>query len=417
MENESSLFSLPETSSPTALNGFCQEAVLAFYEMHLLGIKCNEFAFPSVLKACTVTKDLVLGKQVHGIVVVTGFDSDEFVANSLVILYAKCRGFGEARRLFDAIPDRSVVSWNALFSCYVHSDMHGEAYHHRALELLREMSKSGMCPNMFTLSSALKACAGMALRELGRQMHSSLIKMDMGSDSFLGHSQNEEDEEAASLFPLMHTEGIGFNQTTLSTVLKSIAALQANYMCRQIHALSLKSGFEFDNYVVNSLVDTYGKCGHVEDATRVFEESPIVDLVLFTSLVTTYAQDGQGEEALRLYLEMQDRGIKPDSFVCSSLLNACASLSAYEQGKQVHVHILKFGFMSDIFAGNSLVNMYAKCGSIEDASCAFSRIPVRGIVSWSAMIGGLAQHGYGKEALQLFKQMLKDGVPPNHITL
>ncbi|KAG6777073.1 hypothetical protein POTOM_016873 [Populus tomentosa] len=531
-------------------NGFFQEAVLAFYEMHLLGIKCNEFAFPSVLKACTVTKDLVLGKQVHGIVVVTGFDSDEFVANSLVILYAKCGGFGDARRLFDAIPDRSVVSWNALFSCYVHSDMHGEAvslfhdmvlsgirpnefslssminvctgledsvqgrkihgyliklgydsdpfsanalvdmyakvgiledassvfdeiakpdivswnaiiagcvlheYHHRALEFLKEMNKSGMCPNMFTLSSALKACAGMALRELGRQLHSSLIKMDMGSDSFLGvglidmyskcnsmddarlvfklmperdmiawnavisgHSQNEEDEEAASLFPLMHTEGIGFNQTTLSTVLKSIAALQANYMCRQIHALSLKSGFEFDNYVVNSLIDTYGKCGHVEDATRVFEESPIVDLVLFTSLVTTYAQDGQGEEALRLYLEMQDRGIKPDSFVCSSLLNACASLSAYEQGKQVHVHILKFGFMSDIFAGNSLVNMYAKCGSIEDASCAFSRIPVRGIVSWSAMIGGLAQHGYGKEALQLFKQMLKDGVPPNHITL
>ncbi|KAF9683601.1 hypothetical protein SADUNF_Sadunf04G0030800 [Salix dunnii] len=412
ISTEPDLVSWSALISGYSQNGFCQEAILAYYEMHLLGIKCNEFAFPSVLKACTVTKDLVLGKQVHGIVVITGFDSDEFVANSLVILYAKCGGFGDARRLFDAITDRSVVSWNALFSCYVHSDMHGEAvslFHGMVLSGTRPnefslssminvctglqdsvqgrnihggMNKSGMYPNMFTLSSALKACAGMALRGLGRQLHSSLIKMDIGSDSFLGvglidmyskcnsmddarlvfklmperdmiawnavisgHSQNEEDEEAVSLFLLMHAEGIGFNQTTLSTVLKSIAALQANYICKQIHALSLKSGFELDNYVVNSLIDTYGKCGHVEDATRVFKESPVVDLVLFTSLVTTCAQNGQGEEALRLYLEMQDRGIKPDSFVCSSLLNACASLSAYEQGKQVHVHILKFGFI------------------------------------------------------------------------
>ncbi|KAL3596450.1 hypothetical protein D5086_008087 [Populus alba] len=315
--------------------GFVKKQFLAFYEMHLLGIKCNEFAFPSVLKACTVTKDLVLGKQVHGIVVVTGFDSDEFVANSLVILYAKCRGFGDARRLFDAIPDRSVVSWNALFSCYVHSDMHGEA-----VSLFHDMVLSGIRPNEFSLSTnaLVDMYAKVGILEDASSVFDEIAKPDIVSWNAIiaGHSQNEEDEEAASLFPLMHTEGIGFNQTTLSTVLKSIAALQANYMCRQIHALSLKSGFEFDNYVVNSLVDTYGKCGHVEDATRVFEESPIVDLVLFTSLVTTYAQDGQGEEALRLYLEMQDRGIKPDSFAPMFFLqNIYASVGMWDKVARV----------------------------------------------------------------------------------
>lgn len=533
-----------------AQNGLGKEALSAFHEMHGLGVKCNEFTFPSVLKACSSTKALGLGKQVHGVVVVTGFESDEFVANTLVVMYSKCGEFGDSRRLFDSIPEQNVVSWNALFSCYVQSDFFGEAMdlfeemvlsgirpneyslssiinactglgdgsrgrkihgyivklgydsdsfsanalvdmyakakgledaisvfekiaqpdivswnaviagcvlhncHGRALKLFRQMRGSGIRPNMFTLSSALKASAALGFEKLGRQLHSFLIKMDTESDSYVkvglidmyckcemmddarvlfnmmpkkdmiawnavisGHSQMAEDIEAVTLFPEMHKEGIGFNETTLSTVLKSTASLQAISICEQVHALSVKTGFQSDMYVINSLLDAYGKCGSVENAVRIFKECKTEDLVAFTSMITSYAQYEQGEEALKLYVQMLERGNKPDSFVCSSLLNACANLSAYEQGKQIHVHILKFGFMSDAFAGNSLVNMYAKCGSIDDAGRAFSEVPERGIVSWSAMIGGLAQHGHGKEALNMFHQMLRDGVCPNHITL
>ncbi|GLT29500.1 hypothetical protein SLA2020_043630 [Shorea laevis] len=547
---EPDLVSWSALISGYAQNGLCKEAILAFLELHFLGLKCNEFTFPSVLKACTATKDLELGKQVHGIVVVTGFDSDEFVANSLVVMYAKCGQFGDSMRLFDAIPDRSVVSWNALFSCYVQSDCYEEAVelfhgmvlggikpnefslssminacaglgdgtqgrkihgyliklgydsdpfsmnalvdmyakvgnlegslfvfneiaepdivawnaaiascvlhenYDLALELFGQMKRLGIHPNTFTLSSTFKACATLGLKEFSRQLHPSLIKMNVEPDSFVvvglidmyskcnlmddaklvfklmpnkdliswnavisGHSQNEEDREAVLLFSLMYKEGVGFNQTTLSTVLKSVASLQENNVCKQVHVIILKSGFERDSYSVNSLIDAYGKCGIVEEAARVFKECPVMDLVAFTSMITAYSQYGQGEEALKLYLEMQERGIKPDSFVCSSLLNTCANLSAYEQGKQVHVHILKCGFMSDVFAGNSLVNMYAKCGSIDDADVAFSEIHERSIVSWSAMIGGLAQHGHGRKALQLFDQMLEGSISPNHITL
>ncbi|KAJ4703524.1 Pentatricopeptide repeat-containing protein [Melia azedarach] len=547
---EPDLVSWSALISGYAQHGFGNEAISAFGDMHSLGVKSNEFTFPSVLKACTVNKDLVLGLQLHGVVVVTGFESDEFVANSLVVMYARCGKFFDSRRLFDAIHERSVVSWNALFSCYVQGDffeeavdffqemllsglrpnefsfssminacaglgdscqgrkihgysiklgydsdlfsanalidMYGKAghlqdavavfedighpdivswnaviagcvlhdYHDWALKLFQQMKSSGIYPNMITLTSTLKACARMGLKELGRQLHCSLIKMDAISDPIVGvgivdlyakcnlmkegkmifdlmpeknliawnalisgHSQNGEDIEAVSLFCLLCQEGVGFDQTTLSTVLKSVASFQAISVCKQVHTLSVKTGFESDDYVMNSLIDAYGKCSHVEDAVRIFKESSVVDLVAFTSMITAYAQDGQGEEALKLYLEMHNRAIKPDSFVCSALLNACANLSAYEQGKQVHNHIIKFGFMSDTFAGNSLVNMYAKCGSIDDADHAFSEINERGIVSWSAMIGGLAQHGHGKEALQMFNQMLKEGISPNHITL
>lgn len=546
---EPDLVSWSSLISGYSQNGLAKEALLAFCEMHGLGIKCNEFALPCVLKACSISKDFVLGKQVHGIVVVSGFVSDVYVANTLTVMYAKCSDFVGSKRLFDEIPERNVVSWNALLSCYTQIDRFEEAmglfrdmiasgirpdefslstiinactglgdihqgkkihgyliklgfdpdpfslnaivdmyaklgnledassvfqeinhpdivswnsviagcalheYHDQALELFEQMKSSGISPNVFTLSSALKACSGLRLHELGRQLHSLLLKMDF-MDSFVsvglidmyskcgfeqdarlvydlmpekdliavnamisGYTQNRSDREGLMLFVETYKRGMGYNQTTLLAILSCTAAMQAVSACKQFHALSVKSGLQSDTFVTNSLIDSYGKCGQMDDAARVFEECPTMDLPSFTSIITAYAQCGQGEEALKLYQKLQNAEAKPDSFVCCSLLNACANLSAYEQGKQIHVHVLKYGFMSDIFAGNSLVNMYAKCGSLKDADRAFSEVSQRGIVSWSAMIGGIAQHGHGKKALLLFDEMLRDGVPPNHVTL
>ncbi|KAL2557480.1 Pentatricopeptide repeat-containing protein [Forsythia ovata] len=525
---EPDLVSWSSLISGYAQNGLGKEALLAFCEMHKMGIKCNQFTYPSVLKACVSTKDFVLGKQVHGIVVVTGFESDVYVANTLVVVYAKCGYFVDSRKsdsflealtlfqemvgsgsrpdefslstilnaatglgdinqgkkihgylvklgyesdsfssnalvdmyakawvledaiaVFENIVEPDIVSWNALISgCVLHE------YYDRALELLDEMKRSGICPNMFTLSSALKACSAMGFQGLGMQLHSTLIKMDSSIDSHVrvglidmyckcglmkdagilynlmpekdlialnsmisGYSQNGEDGEALDLFVEMYNQRMGFDQATLLAILNATASLQNVNVCRQIHVLIVKSGYQSDNFVLNSLVDSYGKCSHVGDASRVFYECSNPDLPSFTSIITAYAQYGQGEEALKLYLNMLEMDLKPDSFVFSSLLNACAILSAYEQGRQIHVHAFKLGFMFDVFAGNSLVNMYAKCGSIEETGCAFYEIPERGVVSWSAMIGGLAQHGHGKEALQLFDEMLKEGISPNHVTL
>lgn len=547
---EPDLVSWSALISGYAQNGMGKEAVLAFQEMHFLAIMANEFGFSSVLKACSIREDLAFGSQIHGLALVAGFVADVFVANSLVVVYAKCGEFEDSRRLFDEILERSVVSWNALFSCYVQGSLFEEAIslfnemistsmnpnefslssmlnacagrgdgalgrkihgyliklgheadqfsanalvdmyakvgdledalaafeniiapdivswnaivagsvlhedHDLALELFYQMKNSGVYPNLFTLSSALKICAGLRLKEQGRQLHSVLIKTDVNADLFTGvglldmyckcasmedaeivfksmsekdliawnamisgYSLNEDDKQALNIFAEMYKAGVGFNRTTISAVMKSTSSLQDIKVCQQVHLLSVKSGLPSDYYVVNSLVDSYGKCGYIEDAAKIFQESNMGDLASFTSMITAYSQYGQGEEALKLFQTMQGMGLWPDPFACSALLNACANLSAYEQGKQIHVHTLKLGFMSDAFAGNSLVNMYAKCGCIDDATRSFSMLHDKGIVSWSAMIGGLAQHGHGKEALQLFDQMVKQGVRPNHVTL
>ncbi|XP_074269901.1 pentatricopeptide repeat-containing protein At2g03880, mitochondrial-like [Silene latifolia] len=531
-------------------NGMWKDAVLAFKEMQLLGINCNEFAFSSVLKACSIREDLVFGRQIHKVVLVTGFGGDVFVANTLVVVYAKCGEFRDSRRLFDEIPERGVVSWNALFSCYVKGNFFKEAIclfremvstnmkpnefslssmlnacagrgdgntgrkihgyliklgherdqfsinalvdmyakvgdmedarvafenilepdtvswnviiagstlqgeHDLALELFCKMNNSGVYPNMFSLSSALKACAGSGMKKLGRQLHSILMKKDVNADLFIGvglldmyskcglmedaeivfktmsqkdliawnamisgYSLNGNDKGAVSTFCEMYNNGVGFNKTTLSTILKSLSSLQDTEVGSQIHAISVKSGLNSDDYVINSLVDLYGKSGKIKETAKIFNESRIGDLATFTSMITAYSHHGQGEEALKLFRKMLRMKLLPDPYVCSALLSACVSLSAYELGKQIHVHILKLGYTSNTFAGNSLVNMYAKCGSLNDATLSFSRLKEKGIISWSAMIGGLANHGHGKEALELFDKMLLDGVHPNHVTL
>ncbi|CAA0826869.1 Pentatricopeptide repeat-containing protein [Striga hermonthica] len=531
-------------------NGFGKEALLAFREMRSLDVRCNEYALSSVLKACSETKNFTFGKQVHGLGLVTGFGSDVYVANTLVILYAKCNDFLGCKRLFEDIEERNVVSWNTLLSLYARGDFLSEAmglfgemvcsgvrpdeyclstvlnaaaglgdidqgkkvhgyliklgyecdqfsmnalvdmytkvgdfkdainvfgnipepdivswnalisgcvlhgYYDQALASLDHMQRLGVNPNVFTLPSALKACAALGDGRLGKQLHARLMKMEIMMDPFVfvglidmyckcqmmkhasmvyrlmpeknlvamnamiaGHTQNGENWEALTLFMAMYNQGMEFNQATLLAALNTVASLEALTVSKQIHGLIVKSGYQADSFILNSLVDVYGKCKQVHDAGRIFEECPVWDLPSYTSLMTTYAQCGQGEEALKLYLKVLDRGLAPDSFVCSSLLNACANLSAYEQGKQIHVHVLKMGFMSDSFAGNSLVNMYAKCGSIEEAGRAFDEVLEKSVISWSAMIGGLAQHGHGKKALHLFNDMLKDGVSPNHVTL
>jgi pentatricopeptide repeat protein len=113
---------------------------------------------------------------------------------------------------------------------------------------------------------------------------------------------------------------------------------------------------------------------------------------------------------------MQQEGVEPSSVTFVGVLNACASVVALEEGRCVHQQIVKSGCESNIFVGCSLVDMYAKCGSMEEACKVFNKMPLRNVVSWNAILGGFAMHGHGKEALEHFKQMRAEGVRPDNTT-
>jgi pentatricopeptide repeat protein len=140
------------------------------------------------------------------------------------------------------------------------------------------------------------------------------------------------------------------------------------------------------------------------------------DVVTWTTMILGHIKCGQGQKALELFRQMQQEGVQPDPVTFVGVLNACASVVALEEGRCTHEQIIQSGWDSAIFVGNSLVDMYAKCGSMEDAKRVFNEMPLRDVVSWNTILRGFAMHGHGKEALTYFEQMCEEGVQPDDIT-
>lgn len=133
-------------------------------------------------------------------------------------------------------------------------------------------------------------------------------------------------------------------------------------------------------------------------------------------MIAGHARKGEGEHALSMFQEMQRADFKPTHFTYSSVFSVCASTGSLEQGKWIHAHVIKSGGKLVSFVGNTLLYMYAKSGSIEDAKKVFDRLVKQELVSWNSMLTGYAQHGLGKESVQWFEEMLRIGIEPNLVT-
>ena len=136
----------------------------------------------------------------------------------------------------------------------------------------------------------------------------------------------------------------------------------------------------------------------------------------WTAIVSGYARIGCYADALEFFRRMQMVGIEPDEISLVSVLPACAQLGALELGKWIHIYADKAGFLRNICVCNALIEMYAKCGSIDEGRRLFDQMNERDVISWSTMIVGLANHGRAREAIELFQEMQKAKVEPNIIT-
>ncbi|OVA20422.1 Pentatricopeptide repeat [Macleaya cordata] len=231
-----------------------------------------------------------------------------------------------------------------------------------------------------------------------------------------GYSQNDRWEEALALFPQMIELGLKPNQFTFASLLKASGLAATDKPGRQLHAFVVNYGYNSDVYVCSSLLDMYARCGRMKDAQLVFDGMVSKNEVSWNSLIAFHARKGEGEDALKLFWRMQREDFKPTHFTYSSIFSACSSTGALEQGKWIHAHMIKSGGKLIAFVGNTLLDMYAKAGSIEDARKVFDRLEKRDVVSWNSMLTGFAQHGLAKEAVERFEEMLKIGILPNEIT-
>ncbi|KAK6929047.1 Pentatricopeptide repeat [Dillenia turbinata] len=254
------------------------------------------------------------GKACHAQIVRAGLQADTITSNMLINLYSKCGLVIYARKIFDVMPERSIVSWNTMIGSY---------------------------------------------------------------------TQNKEEENGFNLFIKMQRDGTQSSEFTMSSVLCACAANCAIAECKQLHAFAVKIALDSNAFVATALVDVYAKCSLIKDAVQIFDRLHEKSVVMWSSMVSGFVQNELYEEALVLFREAQRLGVEQSQFILSSVICASASLAALIEGNQIHAMLHKTGFLSNIFVASSLIDMYSKCGMLEEAYTVFLDAEEKSIVLWN----------------------------------
>ncbi|KAF5737885.1 pentatricopeptide repeat-containing protein [Tripterygium wilfordii] len=419
-----------------------------FNQMRENNVVPDKYVLSSALSACSMLRFIEGGKQVHAHVLRRGGEMDLSVTNVLLDFYTKCGRVKTARKLFDQMAVRNAISWTTMIAGYMQNSLN-----RKAMKLLAEMTCLGWKPDGFACTSVLTSCGSLEALEQGKQVHAYTIKVNLEYDDFVknglidmyskcnsltdarrvfdvmddhnvisynamieGYSRLEKLPEALELFYEMRLRLFPPGLLTFVSLLGVSAALSVLELSRQIHALIIKFGVSFDIFAGSALIDVYSKCSRIKDARLIFEEMNDKDIVVWNAMFSGYVQQLESEEALKLYSKLQLSKQEPDEFTFAALVGATSNLASLQHGQQFHNQLIKVGLDFNPFVTSVLVDMYAKCGSVEEARRAFSSTLQRDVVCWNSMISTYAHNGEAEKALHVFREMINEGITPTYIT-
>ncbi|KAH9297552.1 hypothetical protein KI387_029234 [Taxus chinensis] len=353
-----------------------------------------------MLHTCIANNALSQGKQIHSLIIHRGFAfaTRTFFQNKLIDMYVKCGSLVNARRVFDEMTERDGFSWNVIIAAY---RKHG--FPHEALTLFNQMNRTGVQPDQFTFASILPACAILGALEQGMYIHRSIIESGILSNVVVAsalidmYTKCGSVQKARELFDKMPQRNV------ISWNVMMVGYAHSGNLDEAIKLF--KEMPQRDVVSWNLMIAAYAQNGVFDEALRLFKEMPQPDVVSWNTMIAGYAQNGYAEKALETFGQMQLAGVTPNPTTFASILPACAKMGALEQGMDIHESILGRGLFLDVVIASALVDMYAKCGSINVARQLFDKMSQRDAVSWNAMIAGYAQNGDLDEALKLFKEM------------
>lgn len=231
-----------------------------------------------------------------------------------------------------------------------------------------------------------------------------------------GYSRSDTPLRAIGLFAQILCTGILPDDYTFPSLLKACASSKAVEEGKQLHSLAIKHGLSFNIYVCPTLINMYTECNDVHLARRIFDKIQNPCIVMYNAIITGYARSSQPNEALALFRELQASNVEPTDVTMLSALSSCALLGALDLGRWIHEYVKKNGFDKYVKVNTALVDMYSKCGSLDDAVSVFQNMSVRDTQAWSAMIVGYATHGHGSKAISFFEEMKRARVQPDKIT-
>lgn len=228
--------------------------------------------------------------------------------------------------------------------------------------------------------------------------------------------QHGQFQDALKLFHQMRCEEVAPDKFTFLSCLTACAELEALAEGLSIHSVIVETGEEFDVSVGTALMHMYAKCGELSDALAVFSRMHEHDVVSWSAVISACAQHACGKLALHLFHQMQKQKVIPNEHTWTGVLLACANLAAIEEGQAIHALVISEGSELQIVVGSSLINLYSKCGSLDDACIIFNKLHKRNVIVWNAIIAAYAQLGHYSFALELFQCMQVDSMEPNEVT-
>lgn len=431
------------------LNGHDQEGLRLFKIMDIDGIKPNRITFLSVLSACNSPASLDEGRSIHACIIDSGLMEDIAVGSALVSMYNKCENLDLAKSVFDNLGKKDIVAWNGLIT--VHAQ-HGRAQ--EALFMYTRMLSEGMHPNRVTFLVALNACVVPDTLLHGMILHSSIIEAAFECDVTLGNAlinsygkcdalleavsvfdsmpncrdvvswntlilvcvQNNFYNNALVLFQEMSSCAMKRSKITYITILSICKGPSDLVVGKSIHSEAINDRLELNTAVGNALLCMYSNCGSAGNAQDMFEKLQAHSLISWNALISAYTRHGLSLEAQKHFWHMLQEGMVPNEFTFASVISACANDVAQEDGNIIHTYASECGFESDVVVMNTLVNMYGRCSSVDDAWAVSKMMSKRTLITWTTMVSSSAQQGNGQQTIEYFFQMLREGFEPNEVT-
>ncbi|WOL15224.1 pentatricopeptide repeat-containing protein [Canna indica] len=442
-----------------------------FLRMQREGVRPDQSSFIAAVSAIMGISNLKLLENLRTLAIKTKFESDIVVGTAILNAYTKdSGGLNEAVKFFELMKERNEYSWSTMISTFAHIGRLDDAisvYERDPMKLL--VSQTAMLtgyaqngwirearilfeqipnPSVVSWNAMIAGYAHNHMLDEAKQLFNRMPTKNAISWSAMiaGCAQNGENNEALHLLSELHRLGALPSLSSLTTGFFACGNIGALEFGRQLHSLSLKAGSQFNSHVNNGLITMYAKCKNIEAVSRVFnwmgardtvswnslitalfqnnmlEDARIAfdkmskrDVVSWTAIISAYIHGENWNEALKLFLRMLGEGILPNSLTIASVLSACGNSAATNLGRQVHGLVFKLGYDMELFVGNALITMYFKCGCAE-SFWVFDEMAECDIVTWNSVLAGCAQHGLGREALEIFEQMKAECFLPNAVT-
>jgi pentatricopeptide repeat protein len=388
------------------------------------GARPDGYTLPAALKACArLGGGLREGCQAHAVAEKAGFLGRVPVQNALVTFYGACGQCGDARKVFDEMAERDVVSWTALLSAFTRGGMF--------MEVLGVLAEMDVTPNEVTLASALVACGKLGTARAGKAVHGWYFRREKELNLIVGNAlldmyvkcekldlarrvfdmllardivswtvmisglvQCKRPSEALEVFNAMQISGVKPDKVVLSTVLSACASLGALESGRWVHEYIERKGIEWDVHVGTSVVDMYVKCGCLDTAVSIFQEMPLKNVSSWNALINGFALHGRGREALDCFDRMVASGLHPNEVTFITVLGACCHSGLVQEGRQLFELMTKSYKLSpweDHYG--CMVDLLGRAGRLREAFELVQGMQIQPNAGvWGALLGACRVH-------------------------